>query len=76
MKLELGEMSNFEDSWERQFRKDKYTNDIEYGKGLSLNILENKRILNLKIVNLVIIFAAPSFPFSFLVFPFLPYMEF
>ena len=49
---------------------------LELGKGLSLNILENKRILNLKIVNLVIIFAAPSFPFSFLVFPFLPYMEF
>ena len=48
---------------------DKYANSIQSGMGISVKILEKKRIIDLKIIDQVIIFVAHSFPFSFLVFP-------
>ena len=52
---------------------DKYANSIQSGIGVSVKILENKWIIDLKIIGQVIIFVAHSFPFSFLVFPPLPF---
>ena len=57
----------------REDNFDKYANSIQSSTSVSVKILEKKWIIDLKIIDQVIIFVAHSFPFSFLVFPPLPF---